>query len=232
MYCCEATSIGGFIQKLAIDYVQYGYFFYVTGTVPSGRDPRDIDRKLVAKYGTEISKWARSRRKKKGLSNVHYIRHGNFWVMLATKGENPWFEEEDWPSERARRKFGSKIQDVRKKPLVYSGYSVSYKLNSRSQRGHVSVRIHPHEYRALKAYFLDIATRRSVEKLRDELAHLPFEPYALIRIQYHHILDAVNAARKHSGFEQVPKICLSRTHLKRRIYRPFEAVWEFQRRAA
>jgi len=49
-YRCEATSISGFIQQLAVGYVGHGCFFYVLGQVPEGKDPQRIDEKLIAKY--------------------------------------------------------------------------------------------------------------------------------------------------------------------------------------
>ena len=33
-YRCAATSVGGFIQQLAVSYVGRGYWFYVTGVIP------------------------------------------------------------------------------------------------------------------------------------------------------------------------------------------------------
>ena len=58
-YRAETTSIGGFIQQLAVSCVSKGYFFYVAGSVPPGKDPRVIDQKLIDRYGIDISKWAR-----------------------------------------------------------------------------------------------------------------------------------------------------------------------------
>jgi hypothetical protein len=37
-------------------------------------------------YKLDQSKWARARRKAKGLANVAYLRHGRFFVLLATEG--------------------------------------------------------------------------------------------------------------------------------------------------
>ena len=34
MYRCEAASVEGFIQQLAVSYVAKGYWFYVTGRIP------------------------------------------------------------------------------------------------------------------------------------------------------------------------------------------------------
>ena len=75
IYRCEATSVEGFIQQLAVSYVRNGYFFYVTGSVREGRDPSEIDRKLIERYGIDVSKFTRARRKKAGLANIHYLRH-------------------------------------------------------------------------------------------------------------------------------------------------------------
>jgi len=49
-YRCVATSVAGFVQQLAVAYVAHGYWFYVTGRVPEGKDPADVDRKLIARY--------------------------------------------------------------------------------------------------------------------------------------------------------------------------------------
>jgi hypothetical protein len=48
VYRAEATSIGGFIQQLAVSYVRNGYWFYVAGSVPEGKDPRAIDANASA----------------------------------------------------------------------------------------------------------------------------------------------------------------------------------------
>src|SRR5687767_10846672 len=65
-YRCEATTLDGFIQQLAVGYVSRGYVFYVCGWVPERKEPRDVDRRLIAKYGISISKWTRARRKRAG----------------------------------------------------------------------------------------------------------------------------------------------------------------------
>src|SRR5262249_30215594 len=57
-YHCEATSIPGFVQQLAVCYLRHGYYFYVSGCIPAGKDPCDVDRKLIERYGIDLSKWA------------------------------------------------------------------------------------------------------------------------------------------------------------------------------
>jgi len=56
MYRYVAQSIQGFVQQLAVAYLSHGYLFYVTGEIPGGKDPAFVDRKLLTKYGIELSK--------------------------------------------------------------------------------------------------------------------------------------------------------------------------------
>src|SRR5262245_16484713 len=83
-YRCVATSLEGFVQQLESNILRNGYWFYVAGRVPEGKDGAAVDRKLMEKYGLQISRQQRARRKLGGLANVHYLRLERFWVLLAT----------------------------------------------------------------------------------------------------------------------------------------------------
>jgi len=72
-----------------------------------------IDRKLIERYGINLSKGQRFRRKQRGVANLQYIRFGDKWVMLGTRGSHEWFVEE-----------GSNIRDCRRVPLILEGYSI------------------------------------------------------------------------------------------------------------
>lgn len=217
MYPHEFTNIHAFVQRVALDMVRYGYLYYVTGRVPEGRDPTEVDAKILERYDIAVSKYTRCRRKAAGRANIHYVRHQDFFVMLASaKGQHEWFTEEEWSTEQQRKAHGRKIRFVPTQPIVHGGYSISYKQSSSTQRGHVSVRMHPEEYRAVKAYYLDLATRRSVGKLTDEFLRFPFEPYQLIRQQRWNIFRAVNAKRKRANFEEVPPTALRK---RRRVFK-------------
>jgi len=216
MYPHEFTNIHPFVQRVALDMVRYGYWYYVTGTIPEGKDPKEVDARIMDKYDIGCSRWTRARRKKKGLANVHYVRHQNFFVMFATKGRHDWFELEQWDCEKKRLSAGSRIRDIRREPLSRGGYSISYKECSSTGRGHVAVRIHPEEYRGLKDFFLHLATHRSLGNLISEFKHFPFEPYAGIRQQRWNIVQAVNKARKRAGFEQIDPVVLRK---RRRVYK-------------
>lgn len=201
-YRCEAKTIAGFIQQVAVGYVGRGYIFYVQGKVPEGKDPKRIDDKLIAKYGVQRSKASRSRRKVLGYANVQYIRYGRDFVLLATPGKHEFFLEEQ-----------GQIRDAREIPIKLFGYAISFR------GGHVHVRIEQKRYLELKSYFVDAAVHRSRETLTEELHNLRFEPYSPIRSQLHSILREVNNRRKTSHFEEVPRSSLQ---TQRRIVCPFE----------
>lgn len=202
LYQCEALTVEGFIQQLAVSYVSNGYFFYVMGSVPEGKDPRRVDAKLIDRYGVGVSKWSRARRKRAGAANIQYLRHGRLFVLLATHGEHTFFAEE-----------GAAVRDVRRVPLKAFGYAVSYKAR------HVHVRIERDEMKRLVAHFLELAKHRKAETVSAELSNLPFEPYAPVRRQLLQVLRAVNRARRAMGYELVP---LDALRFRRRIVRPFK----------
>ena len=197
----EASTLEGFIQQLAVSYVARGHWFYVTGKVPAGKDPRAVDEKLVARYGAGLSRFERCRRKRAGLASVRYIRFGPTFVLVATQGEHRFFEEE------------TRIRDMRKVPIKVGGYAVSHLA------GRVSVRIEREAWKLLRAYYVEEATRRPVEWFVWEFWRWPFEPWAPVRRQTFTILNQVNKARKMAGLPLVPTTCV---RLKRRIVRPFE----------
>src|SRR5581483_943572 len=91
-YRCEASSVEGFVQVLACNYLPHGYFFFASGVIPEGKDPEVVDRKLIDKYGVAVSRQGRVRRKRAGFANIHYLRFGRFWVLLATHGVHHFFE--------------------------------------------------------------------------------------------------------------------------------------------
>lgn len=200
MYRCEARTIEGFVQQLAVSYLAHGYCFYVVGQIPAEKDPRKVDRKLIERYQIGVSKWARARRKRMGLGNVQYLRYGHFFVLLATHGHHKLMDEE------------RDLRDFRRQPLAFHGYSISYRRGV-DRSWHPSVRIRTERYLELKSHFLELATHRSAKSLAREFQRVPFEPYAPVRRQLLNILRAVNRARRHAGFEPVPVTAL---RLKRR----------------
>jgi hypothetical protein len=200
-YRCEAITVAGFIQQLAVAYVGRGYWFYVIGEIPERKDPRAVDEKLIAKYGLAVGKTARARRKAAGLANVQYIRYRRMFVLLATPGKHAFFEEE--------REF---IRDARKVPIKFAGYAISYRA------GHPHVRIEQRRYLELKALLVDAAIHRTKEGLEKEFGRLHFEPYAPVRGQEHAILREVNRRRATAQYEPISPSCI---RVWREPVRPF-----------
>lgn len=213
-YRSEATSVGGFIQQLAVSYLAHGYYFYVSGFVPPGKDPRSVDAKLIEKYEIDISKFARHRRKNLGQANIQYLRFDRFFVLLATHGRHRFF----WSQEEGGE--GTLIRDVREHPIKFASYSVSCRRRTGDGKQWVAhVGIEQQTYRDLKGYFLELATRRQKGWLEQEFYNLPFEPYAPVRRQLWTIFKRVNHARGIAGFEPLDPSCI---RMKRRVFRPFE----------
>lgn len=221
-YRCVATSATGFVQQLASCYLPHGYWFYVSGLVPPGKDPARVDEKLIAKYGIGISRTSRARRKEVGIANVHYLRYQRRFLLLATHGFHPFHDNEV-----------QNIRDARRIPIKFEGYSICVAkggylrkpkeggLAVRDQKLRVRVQIEAELYKGLKAYFEDIALYRSVRQLAAELADLPFEPYAPVRQQLLNIVRYINRRRETASLEPVRFSVLP---FRRRIVRPFGTV--------
>lgn len=219
-YRTEATSIEGFVQVLATNFLRHGYFFYQTGSVPAGKDPTEIDRRLVEKYRIGISSTERARRKQRGEANMLYLRHERFFVLLTTKGRH-FFKDEQ----------GDNLRDLREAPIVYGGYSISIARgdflrktdgDEKPQpdgRYRVRVQIARKQFAELLAYFENLATHRKAETLARAIYNLAFEPYAPVRKQLLWLLFVINRARKRAGYEPLPTTCI---RYQRRIVKPFE----------
>ena len=166
-----AASVAGFVQQLAVGYVAHGYWFYVKGWIPEGKDMAKIDAKIIAQYDLDVSKWTRARQKKAGQAGVQYLRCDRFFVIVATHGQHPFFEGE-----------GRQVRDLRRCPLFFNGYSIGCR-KGRDGQWHASVRIERETFKALKGRFTQIAVHHSVDELVRELRAIPFEPYAPVRDQ-------------------------------------------------
>ena len=214
-YRAVATSVEGFVQQIACCYLRHGYWFYVAGQIPAGKDPCAVDEKLIAKYGIAVSESTRARRKQSGRANLQYVRHERFFVILATKGNHPFFTEEQHA-----------IRDIRRVPLCYAGYSISYRRGGQTRAGKADPRWHAHvrmdrrQYLDCRAWFCEWATRASVGDLSQAFATLPVAAYAPVRRQLLLIHRAVNRLRNANGQSPVPVEVLP---LRRRVVRPFAA---------
>ncbi|WZO97324.1 hypothetical protein EP7_004349 [Isosphaeraceae bacterium EP7] len=204
-YRCVATSVGGFVQQLAVAYVCRGYHFYSSSVIPDDKDPAEVDEKLIARYGIACSKWERARRKRAGIASVQYLRHRRSIVIVATKGSGRFFEEEAF-------------RDFRRRPFYFAGYSISCK-RGRDGRLHPSVRLSRRQMALLKAFVMEAAVRRDVASLGRFFSSLDVEPYAPVVRQLFELLRLANRVRAPLRLEPVPHSCLP---LRRRVLRPFD----------
>jgi len=221
-YRCVATSVAGFVQQLVSCYLPHGYWFYVSGIIPPGKAPATVDEKLIGKYGIGLSRTSRARRKAMGIANVHYLRYQRRFLLLATHGFHPFYDDE-----------AQNLRDVRRVPIRFEGYSICVAKGGflrkqgkdgpaiRDQKWRVRVQIEAELYKGLKAYFEDIALYRTTHQLAAELAELPFEPYAPVRQQLLNLIRYVNQRRKTASLEPVG---FSALRYRRRIVRPFGTV--------
>ena len=207
-YRCIARSVAGFVQQLAVGYVTNGYYYYVAGLIPPHKDPVKTDSKILEAYDIAVSKWTRSRRKCEGHANVHYLRHRQFFVIIASNGVHPFFAAE-----------AKNLRDIRRQPISFQGYSIGCRRARGGGEYHASVRINRERFTELKARFQDAAIHRTVGELHSDLRHLPFEPYAPVRCQLGGLLRFINRRRKLAGQELVP---LSAIRWHRSPVRPFE----------
>ena len=218
MYRCEATSLEGFVQQL-VCYIVSGYRWYVTGTIPEAKEPASIDERIIAKYGIDLSKYQRARRKRRGVANLMYLRLDRFFVLIATPPQSghPFFSAES-----------SGLRDIRKQPIRIGGYAISSRrdgseLRKGTERWRVHVRLDRDALLMVRDYYLDIALHRQREELERELASFGFEPYAPIRRQLLALVRDINLKRTQANFEPVRRSCL---RFRRRPVRPFEWVVE------
>ena len=177
------------------------------------KDVETVDQKLIAKYEIDLTERQRAYRKKRGFANMQYIRHGRWFLLMATDGHHSFKQDEK-----------NQIRDCRRNPIKFEGYSISYRRSGLTPKGggdpkwHACVRIDNATYRELKAFFLARATHRSVENLSADFARVPFARYAPIRRQLLTIHRTVNKARQSAGYEPIPASSLV---LRRTIVSPF-----------
>ncbi len=218
-YRAVTTSVEGFVQQIACCYLRHGYWFYVKGRVPKGKRPEAIDEKLIAKYGIDVSESTRARRKKGGTfepavhssrTNVRSTGHKRRASLLSRRKSNL-------------------IRDIRRVPICYAGYSISYKPGGRNKDGsnddrwHAHVEIDRNRYLELRAWLSHEAHTRSLNWLAARIYELPIAPYAPVRRQMLVILRDVNRIRKVAGKSDLPTEVLA---LRRRVVRPFEPKQE------
>jgi hypothetical protein len=205
-----------------VNLISKGYRYYFVGTVVDFEARAGRDLRMLAYYEAGLRKWTRERRRLQGLANFRYLRHEDWFIVLATEGRAARFWSED----------AHRIRDVRNSPIRFKGYSISYRqggwkdrrlwadpnVRERDMKWHVRVQLDSETYDGLKAYFLNIATHRQADFLAREFAELTFQPYRPVREQLFQVLRAVNRARHLAGYQRIPASVI---RFKRRTVKPF-----------
>ena len=208
-YLCEAQSPEAVVQLIAASYLRHGFYWHVTGSIPAGKDPGGIDRKLITKYGIDVSEWERRHRKQRGIANAHYLRFERWFILMVSEGHHALKQPASTGGE------GEHLRDCRRTPIRFHGYSISDRRAGVTAAGgsatkfHAHVRIDDDTYRMLRDRFVDLAIHRTAETLAHEFGRIPFARYAPIRRQLLNILRAVNERRKQQSFELLPHSVLN-----------------------
>jgi hypothetical protein len=200
----ETTSVGGFVQQVALHCLPHGYRYYVSGLMPEGKDPRAIDARILAKYEIARNRWERYRRKRAGEVNLRYLRYERRFLLLATE---PWGRHRFFESE-------AEIRDVHAVPIRFHGYELSYR------GGRVWVRIGQEDLDGIRERLLRRATKARVSDLVSEFDSLPYEPYRSVRYQMFRLLDEVNRRRKAAGLGRVPASAIPARRTSYRVFEP------------
>jgi hypothetical protein len=136
-YLCEATSIEGLVQQVALSYLRHGYWWYVTGVVPERKDLAEIDHNILSKYDIRKDWRFIAHNKQRGVANLQYFRHGRFYIIIATNGFHEFKDRESKRIRDARNcsilipRFAPSSSEEpskkrRRKAPTFDGYAVSY----------------------------------------------------------------------------------------------------------
>lgn len=192
-----AVSANKFVEQV-VRHANSGHTNYVTGVVPRHKDPLVVDRKLIAKFHCDRDRNRRSRAKLAGIASVHYVRHDRHWVLMATVGVGPFYDEH--AAEYGQR---HQFRSLERQGFCYAGYRITRRRGPCGEKLRTLVSLDPETYRNVKGRLLDLATRRSVQALEAEFWQLGFEPYSPVRKQLFAMVRGVNRRRKQRGFQPV-----------------------------
>jgi len=197
-------------------YVMHGHYFYNACVAGKDTDLREMDRKIIEAYGLDMTRSARRWRRQKGHGSLQYIRHGRFYVIVATEDEAVFRGREP-------------TMDIRDEPLIYAGYRLTYR-QGRDRKWHPCIAIERGRYDKLLRRFTQLALRRTSAELVHEFQAIHYLRYAPVRAAVGGIWRRLNEKRKVAGLPPVPVEAL---RVGRPIFRPFvEETSEEQEQAA
>jgi hypothetical protein len=156
----------------------HGFIFWTTFAIPPDADLHAVDCKMLLLYDAHLPKEKQYRRRKAGLATVKYVRHGNVGLLMATKGENPFFSREPF-------------RDIRTAPLVIAGHSIRVRRDT----GKMCVRIHREAQRRLVRRLVENA-RLPLGELERMIWNLDLLPYKGVKAGVFAALRELNACRR------------------------------------
>lgn len=187
-YQYEVETWQGLIQQL-VYMLGRGCFWYCITVLPRKKKDKwhQIDQKLIRKYGTEMDKFKRARRKKKGLMNFYYLRWGSLAIILHTAGDVD-----------SSVKMDDIFKDARITPL---SIHVSHLVKLRVYRtgGRWTVCLARETYQGHKAVLAEVAQTKNVFEMVQTFDQLNAYPaWAGIINQKHRLARyLLHQARKH-----------------------------------
>lgn len=176
---CACRSSAELAVRVATLASRFGYVHAVSGKIPKGKDPQQVDRKLTAKYGVTCDRVRALREYRRGKAKVKYLRWRDRFVLLATDGESPLFEEE-------------RPVDLRERSIRLGDYTVMV------VEGRPSVRLTAYRYRRLRGEVLTAALSPKAERL----LMVPRLKYPGVRRQLRRLARMVRQRRKRAGYRR------------------------------
>ena len=207
----ETISWQGFLQQILYQ-VSRGYFFYCYTSYPLKKREKwtSIDKKLLAKYGADISKHQRFRRKNAGKANFIILRWNEHSIILHTLGtiEDGHYDDV--------------FHDIRKIPLVLPILgSIAFKFHRDRTNQGFTISFTRETFRDFKATLVELAKVKSPGRLAVEFSRINgFPAYYGIIVQKLRLAEiCIHEAKRH-GFP------LAKKDLKIRTSKKFCRVFE------
>lgn len=207
----ETISWQGFLQQILYQ-ISRGYIFYCYTRYPLRKQEKwsCIDKKLLSKYGADISKHQRFRRKNAGKVNFIILRWNEHTIILHTVGAIKDVHYDDV------------FYDIRKSPLVLPILgSIAFKIHQDRTNQGFTISFARETYKDFKATFTELAKLKSSVRLAVEFSRLNgFPAYYGIIVQKIRLAEiCIHEAKRH-GFP------LKKKDLKIRTSKKFCRVFE------
>jgi hypothetical protein len=187
----RATSIDGLVQYLATNLFCKGYRYFSLFEIPPGKDPLEIDSRLIGRYRCNLSSQTRAAWNKLGFSVVRYVRLERIAILVARRKTGLFREME-----------GSNIRDIWRTPLQVGEYSIRY------VRQRVSVNMSFAKYKELRAFCDEWACRRDDEFWARFFWNFPVRNYKPVVRIAHRLLKRVNTRRRQAGLILINPDCV------------------------